>query len=78
MIACLLAFQFLKIQLTSEEDPFFLHTLEVTEEDFQSLKVEQSIRVDFGAFPLELIELLNKCIECKVSSTLLLDGAFAS
>ena len=41
----------LKLQVTSEEDPFFLHTMEVSEEDFQSLKQEQAILVDFGAFP---------------------------
>lgn len=31
--------QLLRVQLTSEDDPFFLHTLEVCEEDFQTLKV---------------------------------------
>lgn len=30
--------QLLRVQLTSENDPFFLHTLEVSEEDFQTLK----------------------------------------
>eukprot|EP00854_Cymbomonas_tetramitiformis_P007512 gene7512-8943_t len=51
----------LKVQITSEEDPFFLHTLEVGEEDFQNLKVEQSILVDFATFPSELIGLLDSC-----------------
>eukprot|EP00958_Prasinococcus_capsulatus_P023383 scaffold3446_cov393-Prasinococcus_capsulatus_cf.AAC.5 len=66
---------FLKIQLTSEEDPFFLHTLEVTEEEFQALKAEQSIRVDFRSFPSQLIELLNKCIQCQEFDAVLLAKA---
>jgi spindle assembly abnormal protein 6 len=53
----------LKLQVTSEEDPFFLHTMEVSEEDFQSLKQEQAILVDFGAFPAEVIMLLDACAD---------------
>lgn len=33
--------QVLRIHISSDDDLFFLHTLEVSEEDFQSLKVEQ-------------------------------------
>jgi spindle assembly abnormal protein 6 len=58
-------FQVLRVQLTSEPDPFFVHTLEVSEEDFQTLKVEQCILVDFATFPSKFIELLEKCIEAK-------------
>lgn len=57
--------QTLRVQLTSEEDPFFLHTLEVSEEDFSTLKVEQGILVDFGTFPGKLIELLDACIDSR-------------
>lgn len=52
----------LRIHLSSDEDLFFLHTLEVSEEEFQSLKVEQGILVDFGNFPGKVITLLQKCI----------------
>lgn len=50
----LLAGRILRLQLTSEDDPFFLHTMEVSEEDFQTLKADQAILVDFGAFPQEV------------------------
>lgn len=45
----------------NELDPFFFYSLEVNEDDFQSLKVEQSILVDFAMFSYKLIELLNQC-----------------
>ena len=67
--ACKLPFplvaQLLRVQITSEEDPFFLHSLEVSEEDFQTLKVEQSLLVDFSTFPSKLIELLQEGIRCR-------------
>lgn len=57
--------QILRIHISSEEDSFFLHSLEVSEEDFQSLKVDQGILVDFSNFPNKVITLLTKCIESK-------------
>lgn len=56
--------QLLRVQITSERDLFVLHTLEVTEDDFQSLKTEQSILVDYNTFPSKIIELLDACIAC--------------
>ncbi len=53
--------QVLRIHISSETDLFFLHTLEVSEEDFQSLKNEQGILVDFASFPVKIITLLDKC-----------------
>ncbi len=53
--------QVLRIQLSSEEDAQFLHTLEVSEEEFQGLKAEQGILVDFGSFPGKVVSLLQKC-----------------
>lgn len=41
ILRCWMDAQVLRIHVSSEEDSFFLHTLEVSEEDFQSLKVEQ-------------------------------------
>jgi spindle assembly abnormal protein 6 len=52
----------LRIHVSSEEDPYFLHTLEVTEDEFQSLKAEQGILVDFASFPGKIISLLERCI----------------
>ncbi|KAG2499100.1 hypothetical protein HYH03_003283 [Edaphochlamys debaryana] len=52
----------LRIHISSDADLYFLHTLEVSEEDFQSLKNEQGILVDFASFPGKIISLLEKCI----------------
>ncbi len=57
-----LSTQVLRIHISCEEDPFFLHTLEVSEEDFQSLKVDQGILVDFANFPGKIIGLLERCL----------------
>ena len=34
----------------------------MNEEEFQGLKDDQSILVDFSTFPAKLVELLEKCI----------------
>ncbi|KAI8471988.1 MAG: centriole protein [Monoraphidium minutum] len=52
----------LRIHASSEDDPFFLHTLEVSEEDFQCLKADQGILVDFANFPAKIISLLERCL----------------
>ena len=54
--------QVLIIQIWAEEDLSALHTLEVTEDDFQGLKQEQGILVDFGGFPAKIITLLQRCL----------------
>ncbi|XP_022092248.1 spindle assembly abnormal protein 6 homolog [Acanthaster planci] len=53
----------LNVRLTDDTDPFFLFNLVLGEEDFQSLKVQQGLLVDFTAFPQKLIELLQRCVE---------------
>ena len=50
------------MQITNELDPIFLYSLEVNEDDFQSLKVDQYLLVDFATFPYKFIELLEQCI----------------
>eukprot|EP00798_Chlamydomonas_sp_ICE-L_P020165 gene20165-26901_t len=57
----------LRIHISSESDLFFLHSLEVSEEDFQSLKNEQGILVDFASFPSKIITLLDKCTSAQPS-----------
>ena len=54
--------QVLVIQIWNEQDLSSLHTLEVKEDDFQALKVEQGILVDFGGFPAKIIALLQRCL----------------
>ena len=53
----------MRIHISTESDLLFLHTLEVTEDDFQRLKAEQGILVDFAHFPAKLMMLLEKCID---------------
>jgi hypothetical protein len=52
----------LGIQITDDDDPYFLCSLLVTEEDFKSLKVEQGLLVDFDHFPSQLVRLLDECV----------------
>eukprot|EP00210_Caulerpa_lentillifera_P008031 g7668.t1 len=52
----------LKVCIFSEDDLVFLHTLEVTEDDYSRLKLAQDILVDFGNFPQKLILLLQRCM----------------
>jgi spindle assembly abnormal protein 6 len=56
------------IEITNEDDPFFLFTLDVNEADFHELKTDQSLLVDFMAFPTKFIELLESCLQELVSS----------
>ena len=39
--------QMLTLELTDEEDPFFIYTLDICEQDYHILKNEQQIMVDF-------------------------------
>ena len=61
--------QILRVLLSCEEDLHFLHVLEVTEEEFQCLKAEQGILVDFGHFPGKIISLLQRCKDCAEAET---------
>lgn len=53
----------LVIRLTDDTDPFFLYNLVISEEDFQSLKFQQGLLVDFLAFPQKFIDLLQQCVQ---------------
>ncbi|XP_013408706.2 spindle assembly abnormal protein 6 homolog [Lingula anatina] len=53
----------LVVRLTDETDLFFLYTLRLNEEDFQSLKVQQGLLVDFSAFPQRFVDLLELCLQ---------------
>uniref|UniRef100_A0A8D0HME9 Spindle assembly abnormal protein 6 homolog n=1 Tax=Sphenodon punctatus TaxID=8508 RepID=A0A8D0HME9_SPHPU len=53
----------LVVRLTDDTDPFFLYNLVISEEDFQSLKFQQCLLVDFSAFPQRFIDLLQQCIQ---------------
>ncbi|XP_032873608.1 spindle assembly abnormal protein 6 homolog isoform X1 [Amblyraja radiata] len=51
------------VRLTDDTDPFFLYNLTISEDDFQSLKNQQGLLVEFSAFPQRFIELLDQCIQ---------------
>ncbi|XP_041357895.1 LOW QUALITY PROTEIN: spindle assembly abnormal protein 6 homolog [Gigantopelta aegis] len=53
----------LVVRLTDEKDLFFLYTLRLGEEDFQTLKLQQGLLVDVGAFPQKFIDLLELCLK---------------
>ncbi|XP_063231724.1 spindle assembly abnormal protein 6 homolog isoform X1 [Bacillus rossius redtenbacheri] len=53
--------QNLTVQLTDDDDPFFLYGLALTEDDFKDLKSQQGLLVDFDRFPGELLRLLAEC-----------------
>nr|BAV58254.1 hypothetical protein [Ulva partita] len=50
-------------------DSQFLQALEVSEDDFQTLKAEQGILVDFQNFSGKMTDLLMQCIASKDEST---------
>jgi spindle assembly abnormal protein 6 len=49
----------ISIEITDESDPFFHHSLILTEVDFAALRDDQSLLVDFSSFPDMLIALLR-------------------
>ncbi|XP_061894719.1 spindle assembly abnormal protein 6 homolog isoform X3 [Entelurus aequoreus] len=51
----------LLVRLTDDVDACFLYSLHISEEDFQSLKAQQRIRLEFTSFPDMLIEYFNEC-----------------
>ena len=54
----------LRVHVQSEKNPFFSHSMEVNEEEFNfRLKREQNIRVDFNQFPTHFIDLLRECLD---------------
>ncbi|KAI6655783.1 Chain A, Serine/threonine-protein kinase PLK4 [Oopsacas minuta] len=53
--------QELILRLTDDSDPFFLHTLALSEEEYSDLKSQQGLLIDFASFPQKLIELLTLC-----------------
>ncbi|XP_075455679.1 spindle assembly abnormal protein 6 homolog isoform X1 [Ascaphus truei] len=52
----------LVVRLSDDTDPFFLYNLTLGEEDFQSLKNQQGLLVEFSAFPQRFIDLFEQCI----------------
>ncbi|KAJ3102299.1 hypothetical protein HDU97_000656 [Phlyctochytrium planicorne] len=53
----------LEIELTDEQDLFFLYQSAIGEEDFHVLRQDQNLLVDFQQFPAKFLELLDHCRE---------------
>ena len=49
------------IQITNPNDPLFLYTLELSELEYQQLKSEQSLLVDFQNFPDFIVKMFCFC-----------------
>ena len=49
------------IQITNPSDPLFLYTLELSEIEYQQLKIEQSLLVDFQNFPDFILKMFYFC-----------------
>ncbi|CAK9820367.1 Spindle assembly abnormal protein 6 homolog [Anthophora quadrimaculata] len=49
------------VLLADDDDPCFLYSLFITEEDFKVLKSQQGLLVDFDNFATQLIHLLEQC-----------------
>lgn len=52
----------LYVQLTNPTDLLFLQSFSLGEEEFQNLKNQQGLLVDFSTFPQKFVELLELCI----------------
>lgn len=53
--------QSLCVLLADDDDPCFLYSLFITEDDFKILKSQQGLLVDFDNFATQLIYLLEQC-----------------
>ena len=53
--------QMLTVEITDEQDPYFIYKMDCSEQDYHILKTEQQIMVDFQQFPNQFVELLNYC-----------------
>ncbi|XP_059475659.1 spindle assembly abnormal protein 6 homolog [Neocloeon triangulifer] len=53
--------QILSLQITDDDDPYFLFLLSLTVEDFKILRMEQGLIVDFDNFANQVVRLLDEC-----------------
>lgn len=58
-----------RMYIFSDADLLLLFSMEVTATDFQVLKAEQGILVDFLSFSDEIIKLLERCADCHEEAT---------
>ncbi|XP_072949169.1 uncharacterized protein Sas-6 [Epargyreus clarus] len=51
----------LRITLSDDEDPTFLCRIKLTRIDFEDLKKQQALLIDFDNFPSQVVRLLQQC-----------------
>ena len=57
------------LRLTDPGDFFFLYAARIDEREFQQLKSEQQLTIDFSSFATVLVELLNECADQETQET---------
>lgn len=48
--------------MTDDSDPSLLYILHVSESDFNAIKSQQGLLVDFSNFPIHLVKLIEQCL----------------
>ena len=51
------------IRITDDNNSFFLYNLTLSKDDFQQLKLQQDLLMEFSRFPIDMIGLLELCIK---------------
>ncbi|CAG4956039.1 unnamed protein product [Colias eurytheme] len=51
----------LKLTLSDDEDPMFLCRIQITRCDYEELKKQQGLLIDFDNFPSQVVRLLQQC-----------------
>jgi hypothetical protein len=60
----------LRIELTSENDVFFLYESTFTAQDYADLQSKQKLKIDFDRFPQVLVNIIAKNVDSKGEFTL--------
>ncbi|CAH8491709.1 unnamed protein product [Dicrocoelium dendriticum] len=53
----------LVVRLSDEEDLYFLYSLSISDEDFNCIKAQQGLLVDFEGFSQKVVDLLDLCFK---------------
>ncbi|CAL8088342.1 unnamed protein product [Calicophoron daubneyi] len=58
----------LLVRLSDDDDLYFLYSTHITESDFDSIKRQQGLLVDFSGFGQKVVDLLELCLKEEVES----------
>lgn len=62
-----------EVRITDDTDPSLLYILHVSESDFNIIKSQQGLLVDFSNFPVHLVKLLEQCLNSVKGFLLMLE-----